>query len=209
MASVTQPIGDRWLGSFLSWHLILATAVLLVLWFMARPIAGLLGEPSLVTYLVLFACDLPFFLLAQAYRNILTGRGQFAARALTGASRWLARLVLIAIAVELGLSIPAAILGSIGASIVELAVGRWSLGPVGSGGTADAAALKRLALPLVVSAASITFVSKMDLFLIKMLGTSVEEAGFYAAAQNLTILPGIFGQAVSAVVAVDAHPDKD
>ena len=115
--------------TFLSWHLILATAVLLVLWIMARPIAGLLGEPTLVTYLVLFACDLPFFLLAQAYRNILTGRGQFAARALTGASRWLARLVLIAIAVELGLSIPAAILGSIGASIVELAVGRWSLGP--------------------------------------------------------------------------------
>jgi len=186
--------------TFLSWHLILATAVLLVLWIMARPIAELLGEPTLVTYLVLFACDLPFFLLAQAYRNILTGRGQFAARALTGASRWLARLVLIAIAVELGLSIPAAILGSIGASIVELAVGRWSLGPIGSGGTADTAALKRLALPLVVSAASIAFVSKMDLFLIKMLGTSVEEAGFYAAAQNLTILPGIFGQVVSAVV---------
>lgn len=186
--------------TLLIWHLVLATAVLLVLWILAQPIAGLLGEPTLVTYLALFACDLPFFLLAQAYRNILTGRGQFAARALTGASRWLARLVLIAIAVELGLSIPAAILGSIGASIVELAIGRWALGPVGSVGSADAAALKRLALPLVVSAASIAFLSKMDLFLIKMLGTSVEEAGLYAAAQNLAILPGIFGQAVSAVV---------
>ncbi len=186
--------------TLLRWHVLLATAVLFVLWIMARPIAELLGEPTLATYLVLFACDLPFFLLAQAYRNILTGRGQFAARALTGASRWLARLVLIALAVELGLSIPAAILGSIGASIVELAVGRWSLGPVRSGRTADTAALKQLALPLVASAVCIAFVGKIDLFLIKMLGTSVEEAGFYAAAQNLAILPGIFGQAVSAVV---------
>jgi O-antigen/teichoic acid export membrane protein len=109
-------------------------------------------------------------------------------------------LVLIAIAVEMGLSIPAAILGSIGASIVELAIGRWALGPVGSVGTADATTLKRVALPLVISAACMALVGKMDLFLIKMLGMPVEQAGFYAAAQNLSILPGIFGQAVSAVV---------
>ena len=78
--------------TLLGWHLMLATAVLVVLWVLARPFSGLLGEPALTAYLVLFACDLPFFLLAQAYRNILTGRGQFAARALTGASRWIARL---------------------------------------------------------------------------------------------------------------------
>jgi len=184
----------------LSWHLIIATAVMLTLWIMARPIAGLLREPTLIPYLALFACDLPFFLWAQAYRNILTGREQFGARALAGASRWLARLALIAIAVKLGLTIPAAILCSIGASIIELAVGRWSLGPIGPGGSADVTALKRLALPLVVSAVAITLVSKMDLFLIKTLGLSAAEAGFYAAAQNLTILPGIFGQAVSAVI---------
>lgn len=186
--------------TLLGWHLALAVAVLLIVWIMARPLAELLREPELATYLALFACDLPFFLLAQAYRNILTGRGQFAARAFTGASRWIARLVLIAVAVEMGLSIPAAILGSIGASIVELAIGRWALGSVGTVGTADVATLKRVALPLMISAACMAVVGKMDLFLIKMLGMPVEQAGFYAAAQNLSILPGIFGQAVSAVV---------
>ena len=195
-ASDWRPVARTLLG----WHLILAVAVLSVLWILARPLAELLREPMLFTYLALFACDLPFFLLAQAYRNILTGRGQFAARALTGASRWLARLVLIAIAVGIGLSIPAAIVASIGASIVELAIGRWALGPIGSEGTAEVAVLTRIALPLVVSAAAIMLVSKMDLFLIKILGMPVEQVGLYAAAQNLAILPGIFGQAVSSVL---------
>jgi O-antigen/teichoic acid export membrane protein len=195
-ASDWRPVARTVLG----WHLVLAVAVLSVLWILSRPLAELLREPMLSTYLGLFACDLPFFLLAQAYRNILTGRGQFAARALTGASRWLARLVLIAIAVEIGLSISAAIMASIGASIVELAIGRWALGPVESVRTSEVAMLKQIALPLVVSAASIMLVSKMDLFLIKILGMPVEQAGLYAAAQNLAILPGIFGQAVSSVL---------
>jgi O-antigen/teichoic acid export membrane protein len=191
-----RPIARTLLG----WHLTLATAVLIILWITARPLAGLLGESELDMYLILFACDLPFFLLAQAYRNILTGRGRFAARALTGASRWVARLALTAIAVRLGLSIPAAIVASVGASIIELAIGRWALGAVGSVGTADTEQLKRLVLPLVVSAAGMAVLGKMDLFLIKTLGMPIGEAGLYAAAQNLAVLPGIFGQAVSAVV---------
>ncbi|MEX5217029.1 MAG: lipopolysaccharide biosynthesis protein [Nitrospira sp.] len=195
-ASDWRPVARTVLG----WHLALAVAVLAVLWILSRPLAELLREPALFTYLALFACDLPFFLLAQAYRNILTGRGQFAARAVTGASRWLARLVLIVLAVEIGLSISAAIMASIGASLVELAIGRWAVGPVGSAGASDGAMLKRIALPLVVSAASIMLISKMDLFLIKILGMPVEQAGLYAAAQNLAILPGILGQAVSAVL---------
>jgi O-antigen/teichoic acid export membrane protein len=195
-ASDWRPVARTLLG----WHLALAVGVLSILWILSHPLAELLREPALFSYLALFACDLPFFLLAQAYRNILTGRGQFAARALTGASRWLARLVLIAIAVEIGLSISVAIMASIGASIVELAIGRWALGPVGSVGTSHGVMLKRIALPLVVSAASIMLVSKMDLFLIKILGMPVEQAGLYAAAQNLAILPGILGQAVSSVL---------
>lgn len=186
--------------TLLRWHLTLAGVVLAILWVTAHPLAGLLAEPALGAYLLLFACDLPFFLLGQAYRNILTGRGQFTARAIAGASRWIARLALTAVAVGLGLSIPAAILASIGASFVEMLIGRWALGPVGSVGTVDTAQLKRLAVPLVVSAAGMAVLGKMDLFLIKVLGQPIEQAGLYAAAQNLAILPGIFGQAVSAVV---------
>ncbi|HEX2055821.1 MAG TPA: oligosaccharide flippase family protein, partial [Nitrospiraceae bacterium] len=186
--------------TLLGWHVALAVAALVILWAAAHPLAGMLGEPALGSYLLLFACDLPVFLLAQAYRNMLTGRGQFAARALTGASRWLARLALIALAVELGLSIPAAIVATIGASLVELAIGRWALGPIGSVGIADTSRLKQLAVPLVVSAAGMAVLGKMDLVLLKMLGMPIEQAGLYAAAQNLAVLPGIFGQAISAVV---------
>lgn len=186
--------------TLLGWHLTVATAILIILCITAPPLAGLLGDSALDVYLLLFACDLPFFLLGQAYRNILTGRGQFAARALTSASRWVARLALTAIAVWAGLSISTAILASIGASLIELAIGRWALGPVGSARAADTEQLMRLALPLVVSAAGMALLGKMDLLLIKVLGMPIGEAGLYAAAQNLAVLPGIFGQAVSAVV---------
>jgi O-antigen/teichoic acid export membrane protein len=195
-ATQWRPVARTLLG----WHLTLAVGALVILWATAHPLAGMLGEPALGTYLLLFACDVPFFLLAQAYRNMLTGRGQFAARAVTGASRWLARLALIAIAVGLGLSVPAAIAATIGASLIELAVGRWALGPVGSVGMADTSRLKQLALPLVASAVSMAILGKMDLVLLKMLGLPIEQAGLYAAAQNLAVLPGIFGQAVSGVV---------
>ena len=186
--------------TLLNWHLILGVAVLQLLWLVASPLASLLHEPQLASYFALLACDIPFFMLGQAYRNILTGRGHFYLRALTGASRWFSRLALTIIAVQAGISIMAAIATCIGASIVESTVGRLSLGSLKAIGTDNSVGVKRLAATLMISTLSVAILSKMDLLLIKMLGTSGQQAGFYAAAQNLALMPGIFGQAISAVV---------
>ncbi len=83
---------------------------------LAAPLATLLGEPALRWYLRLFAVDIPIFGLAHAHRHILVGFGDFKARALGSAARWLTRLLLVALLVQLGLAITGAILGSIGGS---------------------------------------------------------------------------------------------
>ena len=186
--------------TLLTWHLTLGIAVLLLLWMIARPLASLLNDPMFALHFTVFACDIPFFMLGQAYRNILTGRGSFALRALTGASRWFSRLAFTAIAIQMGISILAAIVTCIGASIVEFAVGRFSLGSVKTLRTHNNAALVRLAASLMVSTVSIAIIGKMDLFLIKALGWPAHQAGFYSAAQNLALMPGIFAQAISAVL---------
>jgi Na+-driven multidrug efflux pump len=86
-------------------------------------------EPALTTYLRLFALDIPLFSLARAHRRILVGIGAFRQQALATASRWIARLLFIVLLVEQGLSVQGAILASIGASMVELVVGRLHVRP--------------------------------------------------------------------------------
>ena len=110
-------------------HLAASAGATLLLWLFASPIATLLDEPALATYLRLSALDIPLYSLARVHRNILVGIGDFRQRALVSAGRWITRLLLIVLLVELGFSVPGAILGSIGASLVELVIGRYYVRP--------------------------------------------------------------------------------
>jgi O-antigen/teichoic acid export membrane protein len=120
-----RPVG----ATLVSTQAVLATIAALLLVVLAAPIAGVLGTPALAGRLRLFAADIPLFCLAQAHRNILVGLGDFSERALAAAARWVSRLVLVIVFVELGLSIDGAILGSVGASLIELAVCRRFVRP--------------------------------------------------------------------------------
>lgn len=93
------------------------------------PLAWLLGEPLLAPYLALYALHIPISSLAQAHQSILVGIGSFRQKAVTNAYRWIARLLLILFLVEMGLSVPGAILGSLGAALVELAISRRYVRP--------------------------------------------------------------------------------
>ena len=86
-------------------HFALALAAALLLVAVAEPVALLLGAAALASPLRLFALEIPVFCLAQAHRHILTGLGDFSHRALAAAARWVSRLVLVVLLVELGLSI--------------------------------------------------------------------------------------------------------
>lgn len=178
-------------------HLVIGVLSALALWGLSVPISMLLNEPAIAKYLRLFAIDIPIFCLAQAHKSILVGMGRFYERALTSAGRWTSRVVLIVIFVELGLSLEGAIFGSIGASLVELVVGRFYIQP--SLFKRTTVAVRQLwfyALPLFFYVISVRIFEKLDLYALKVLGGTAAQAGFYGAAQNLALLPGIFAMAL-------------
>ncbi|MEM9002154.1 MAG: oligosaccharide flippase family protein [Cyanobacteria bacterium P01_F01_bin.86] len=187
-ASDWRPIG----ALVVQLHLGVSLGVTLLLWILAPTIAVSLNEPSLGNYLRLFALDIPIFSLASAQRQILIGRGQFRERALATAGRWTLRLVLIVVLVELGFSVSGAILGSIGASLVECLITRY-FAPVPwfQRSKLPVRSLFGYALPLFGFAMSMRLYDKLDLFLLKLLGGSAEQSGIYGAAQNLAFIPTI------------------
>jgi len=200
-------------------YLAASGGAMLLLWLLAHPIATLLNEPVLATYLRLFALDIPLFSLAHAHRNILVGLGAFRQRALVSAGRWLTRLLLIVLLVELGFSVPGAILGSIGASLVELVIGRLHVRPpLFCRSNFPVRKLWGYAAPLFLFALSLHFYSKLDLFALKVLGGTAVQAGIYSAAQNLTRLPNIFVKSFSPLLlatlsrmlrAGESHPARE
>jgi O-antigen/teichoic acid export membrane protein len=184
-----RPVG----ATVVQLHLTASGAIALLLWLLASPIAALLNESALASYLRLFALDIPLFSLARAHQNILVGIGRFNQRAFVGAGRWITRLLLIVILVELGLSVPGAILGSIGASLVELGIGRFYVRPsLFCRSTFLARRLWGYAGPLFLSALSLALYSKLDLFALKMLGGTATQAGIYGAAQNMSLVASVF-----------------
>jgi O-antigen/teichoic acid export membrane protein len=164
-------------------HVFVSTGTMIACWCLAKPCAALLGEPKLAAYLALFALDLPIFSLSSCHRNILVGRGQFAKRAWMTTGRAIARLFLILLLVGLGFSVNGALAGSIGASLVELAIARYYVRPSWSGRTANPIPLWNYAVPIFLSTLAMRFLG-MDLFILKMLGASAAQAGIYGAAQN-------------------------
>ena len=173
-------------------HLAVSAGVALLLWVLTPAFAAALHEPELDNYLRLFALDIPIFSLASAQRNILIGRGQFRERALATAGRWTLRLLFIVLLVELGFSVSGAILGSIGASLVEyLITGYFAPVPWLKRSNVPLRSLFGYALPLFGFAMTMRLYDKLDLFLLKFLGGSAEQSGIYGAAQNLAFIPTI------------------
>ena len=180
-------------------HFLIGAAATVVLWVFAEPIAALFDVPDFAGYLRLFALDIPIFCLAYAHRQILVGRGLFQVRAIASAARWLMRLAIIAALVEYAnWSIEGAILGSLGASVIELIIGRWFARPplLQRSGYAPQK-LFGYALPLFLFATSLRLFDKLDLFMLKIMGGTVAQAGVYGAAQNLAFVPGIFALSFS------------
>ena len=174
-------------------YLLASCAGMVVLWLVSAPIARFLDEPRLASLLTLLALDIPLYGLGHMHRDVLVGIGRFQQRALASAGRWISRLFLVVLLVQLGLSLPGALLGTIGASLVELIVARVYVRPSLFGASAFAA--RRLwgyAAPLMLSALAMQLFSKLDLWAVKALGGTASHAGIYGAAQNLSLVPGVF-----------------
>jgi O-antigen/teichoic acid export membrane protein len=175
----------------------LATAVIIVLF--AGAAASLLKDPTLSTNLRLFAFDVPFWVTAQAHRSILIARMSFRERSWLSVTRWIGRVLFTVPLVLMFRSVPAAILGWILSSVLELIVARilvsvpWSF-PV------NRVTWKRFfsyAAPLSVFVLLLRFYDKADLFFLKILGNGLQEIGIYGASQNLSLGVGILAISIS------------
>lgn len=176
-------------------------AAMVFVWLLAAPLSVLLNEPDLVLYLRICAVDIPILCLGQAYRNVLLGMGNYKGGAVARAGRWIARMCLVVVLVEAGLSITGALFGVIGSSGVELWLSRRYLGssmlvkqpqvPI---------PIQRYGALLFVSSLCLICVNGMDLFMLKILGGTATQAGIYSAAQSLSLLPGLFSWTFSSLL---------
>jgi len=164
----------------------------------APTIAAWLHSPPLSPLLRLLALDIPIFALASLHRAFLIGRGAFDRVTLPTAARWLIRLVLIFILVGLGLSVTGAILATLGGSVAALVATRASIRPP-LWGRAPAAipGMWGYAVPLFLGAMATQSFSRLDLLMVKGLVDTPGAAGFYGAAQNMAIGPGLLAAAFS------------
>lgn len=192
-----EPVGT----TVVQQNLLIGGTVTAGLCLLAWPIAHLMHEPSLTLYLQLFALQILLFNLSRAHRTILVGLGKYGESAIAGASRWLARLGLIVLLVQFGFSVSGAILGSVGAVFLELAISRWFVHPPLLGRQRfPARQLWDYAVPLSIYSVSMRVYEKLDLMTLKALGGTAAQAGFYGAAQNLAIIPGTFVAAFAPVL---------
>ncbi|WP_052050541.1 oligosaccharide flippase family protein [Leptolyngbya sp. KIOST-1] len=189
-----RPIGTK----VLQLHLLAGCGFTTLIWLLADPIAAFLNEPATANYLRLFSLDIPLFCLGYVHRSILVGTGGFTQRAITTAGRWIARLLLIVALVAMGLSIEGAILGSLGASLVELLLSRFYIRPtLFSPSSFPIGKLWGYAVPLFMLSMSLRLYEKLDLFALQIFGGTAAQVGFYGAAQNLALIPGMFTLAFS------------
>ena len=174
---------------------------LAILWGAAGPLATVMHEPTLTRHVRVLALDVPLFMLSQAHQQILVGTGAYGARAIVGAWRWTARLVLVLVLVGAGLSIDGGLAAIVGASVIELIAVRRFVKPGLRGGSGrDARAMWTYAIPLVAAAIGLRLFDKLDLFALKALGASAAVAGWYGAAQNLTVIPNLIAISVTTLL---------
>ncbi|UCE52268.1 MAG: oligosaccharide flippase family protein [Desulfobacterales bacterium] len=192
-ASDWRPVGN----TVIRLYLIFALGISALLWILASPLAHMFHEPVMAKYLKIFAIEIPIFSLARAHRNILVGRGYYKEQARINSSRLIARLALIILFVEMGLSVKGAIMGSIGASVVELIICRLYIRPsLFSRSLFPLRHLWGFGVPLSLSAMSLR-IFRLDLVALKALGATAAQAGFYGAALNLSIPPTIVSISLS------------
>jgi O-antigen/teichoic acid export membrane protein len=174
-------------------HLGLGSAAVAMLWLVADPVAIAVGEPQMTNYLRLFALEIPIFCLTYAHRSVLVGLGRYGQRAVSTAARWIFRMVLSVALVWAGLSLWGAILGSLLSALIELLICSYFVHlPLFRRSTLPMQKLWSYAVPLFLLAISLRLYEKLDLLMLKLLGGTAADAGFYGTAQSLSLMPSLF-----------------
>lgn len=178
---------------FLQAQLMVSLGAAFFLVAVAPILASWLDAAELSTYLRLFSLGIPFSALFNIHQSILVGRGFFGSRAFLIAAYWLSRMILIFLFVGLWPSVASAIMALIVSYVLVFIGSCFFINPTLLGHSdLSFKNLWAFALPLFLFAVGINLFNRLDLFFVKALSGTPQAAGFYGAAQNLTIVPGLF-----------------
>ena len=159
----------------------------------APVVASWLKAAELSSYLRLFSLAIPVSAVSILHYSILIGRGYFGRRALLTAAFWLSRMLLIFLFVGLWASVSSAIVAIIGAFVVELIAARFFVRPpLLKHSNFPFRNLWDYAWPLFFYTLGMHLFTGLDLLFVKAISGVPQAAGFYGAAKNLTIVPGLF-----------------
>ncbi|HYD50933.1 MAG TPA: oligosaccharide flippase family protein [Terriglobales bacterium] len=185
------------IGEARDWQPIAATALranlsvgavaLLLIWLSAGAVAAVLGEPAVATPLRVYALVIVMVTVTSVHSQVLIGTGAFVHRAMVSATYAIARMVLIVSAVWLGFGVNGAILGMVGASLASVLVARHHVRPPWRRSSFPWRRLWSYAVPLLLFSMCQRVLGFVDLLLLKLLGGTTEQAGYYGAAQNVSM----------------------
>lgn len=167
----------------------------------AAPLAAdLLHEARLGRLIRIFSLSLPLETLAQAHVGLLIGTARYRERALVRSLYWIARVTLIVTLVLLGYGIVGALVGALAASLAAILLARRWLDVSWLGSAVPMRPLLAFGLPLFVAGVAGLARRRLDLFALKSLGGTAADAGLYAAAQTLALVPGILATSLGPLV---------
>ena len=167
-----------------------AMAVFVGMLLSADLIADVWQVSGLATELRLMAFEIPFASSSLVLRQILVARGRFRQRAFGGAVRWLVRMCLVVLAVELGFGVRGAIVGLVLTSALDLGLGcLFTAIPLWGTSRVGWREFTALAMPMFLTAISLRTFERIDLFALQMLGADAAQTALYGAAQNLALTP--------------------
>jgi O-antigen/teichoic acid export membrane protein len=182
--------GESWrdvAGSALAGTALWCALLSLASFLLSSPIARALGDPALAPYLRLFSLDIVVFGLFQVGRAVLIGRRDYRGYAVTIALYWAFKVLAVGALVTAGLGVRGAIVGSLLASAVGLAVVAWLGGtPIGSG--FPLLRLTAFALPLLGASLLNQTAGFIDLWAVQIGAVSEVAVGHYGLAKNLFLL---------------------
>lgn len=176
----------------------ISVAAALTLVILAAPLAAWLRSPDLTPHLRLLALSIPITGLARGHQTALIGRGAFGRSTLPSFLYWIMRLLLVLALLQIGLSVGAGIWSWIGAATVELFVFRLLVRPpLLQRSTFPLRTLVSYSAPLFLNSMALRLLTQVDLLLVQARAGAVA-AGWYSAAQNLTLIPlGFLAAALS------------
>lgn len=195
---------DRWkqmASALVQTQFVFSLSAGLLLAALAGPLSVWLASPQLAGYLRVLAISIPISGLASVHEAALVGRGAFGRSRLPSLFYWPVRLLLALVLLRMGLSVWAGVCALIGAAAVELLVFRLLVRPpLLRRSFFPIRMLLSYSTPLFLSSIALRLLSRVGLLLVQA-RAGATAAGWYSAAQNLSLIPLSFlGSALSSPV---------